>query len=63
MNQEKGPEMKRLQIFALAGALTLTVFTGGAAIMGMSHGSTAKSGAPAVAAQVTPGSAPQRGDD
>jgi hypothetical protein len=55
--------MKRLQIFALAGALTLTVFTGGAAIMGMSHGTAAKPGAPAVAAQVAPPSAPQRGDD
>jgi hypothetical protein len=55
--------MKRLQIFALAGALTLTVFTGGAAIMGMSHGTAAKPGAPAVATQVAPPSASQRGDD
>jgi hypothetical protein len=55
--------MKRFQIFALAGALTLTVFTGGAAIMGMSHGGTAKPGAPAVATQVVSPAALQRGDD
>jgi hypothetical protein len=54
--------MKRLQVFALAGALTLTVFTGAFAIMGMSHGS-AKPGAPALSAQVSPASAPQRWDD
>jgi hypothetical protein len=57
--------MKRLQVFTLAGALTLTVFTGAFAVMGMSHGS-AKPSAPALTAQVAPAataSAPQRWDD
>jgi hypothetical protein len=58
--------MKRLQVFALAGALTLTVFTGAFAIMGMARGST-KPATPALTAQVAPAtapaSAPQRWDD
>lgn len=58
--------MKRLQVFALAGALTLTVFTGAFAVMGMARSST-KPAAPASAltAQVAPApaSAPQRWDD
>ncbi len=57
--------MKRLQVFALAGALTLTVFTGAFAIMGMARGSTPKPATPALTAQVAPApaSAPQRWDD
>jgi hypothetical protein len=59
--------MKRLHVFALAGALTLTVFTGAFAIMGMARGST-KPATPVLTAQVTPAaataaSAPQRWDD
>jgi hypothetical protein len=54
--------MKRLQVFALAGALTLTVFTGAAAIMGLSHGST-KHGAPSAVVQVASPTAPERWDD
>jgi hypothetical protein len=55
--------MKRLQVFAMAGALTLTVFTGAFAIMGMARGS-AKPASPAVATHVAPApAAPQRWDD
>ena len=56
--------MKRLQVFALAGALTLTVFTGAFAVMGMAHG-IAKPATPALTAQVAPASAstPQGRDD
>ncbi len=57
--------MKRLQVFALAGALTLTVFTGAFAIMGMARGNTKPAPAPALTAQVAPAPAttPQRWDD
>ena len=59
--------MKRLQVFALSGALTLTVFTGAAAIMGMTRGSATPAApvvtAPVVTAQLSPQSAPQRWDD
>ena len=42
----------RRQAFALAGALTLTVFTAVAAIAGMSRGAAPKPASPVVAAQV-----------
>jgi hypothetical protein len=53
----------RRQALALAGALTLTVFTAVVAIAGMSHGRTSKPAAPLVATQVAPASSPQRWDD
>jgi hypothetical protein len=56
----------RRQALALAGALTLTVFTAAAAVAGMSHTGTSKPGAPVVATQVAPpasSSAPARWDD
>jgi hypothetical protein len=54
----------RRQAFALAAALTLTVFTAVAAIAGISHrGGTSKPGTPVVATQVAPTSSPQRWDD
>jgi hypothetical protein len=64
MRHEKGiPMSSRRQALALAGALTLTVFTAVAAIAGMSHGHTSKPAAPVLATQVTPASSPQRWDD
>jgi hypothetical protein len=53
----------RRQALALAGALTLTVFTAVAAIAGISHRGTSKPATPVVATQVAPASAPQRWDD
>jgi hypothetical protein len=53
----------RRQAFALAAALTLTVFTAVAAIAGISHRGTSKPGTPVVATQVAPTSSPQRWDD
>lgn len=54
----------RRQALALAGALTLTVFTAAAAVAGMSHGVTSKPAAPVVATQPAAPSAPaQRWDD
>lgn len=48
----------RRQALALAGALTLTVFTAVGAVAGFNHRPTASSGTPAVAAQIAPSPAP-----
>ncbi len=54
----------RRQALALAGALTLTVFTAVAAVAGMSRGAAPKPTSPVVAAQVAqPSVQYERGDD
>jgi hypothetical protein len=55
----------RRQAFALAGALTLTVFTAVAAVAGMSRSAAPKPAAPVVATQVAQPSqaAYEQGDD
>jgi hypothetical protein len=55
----------RRQALALAGALTLTVFTAVAAVAGLSRGAAPKPASPVVAPQVAPSSSVgyERGDD
>ena len=48
----------RRQALALAGALTVTVFTAVVALAGLNHRPAAPSGTPAVAAQVVQSPAP-----
>jgi hypothetical protein len=48
---------------ALAGVLTATVLTGGAAILGMTHSSTPAAAAPAAVVQTMQTSAPQHWEE
>ena len=50
----------RRKVLALAGVLSATVLTGGAAILGMTHASTPAAAAPAAFVQPVQQSAPQQ---
>ena len=58
MNSNREPITSRRQALALAGALTVTVFTAAVAVGGFHHRPTAAATAPAVATQVAQNPAP-----
>ena len=61
MTASKGaPMTSRRQALALAGALTVTVFTAVSAVAGFNHRPATSAGTPAVAAQVAQSLAPVR---